>query len=61
MEGDGTIKSPSGPWQSGEECVLSDHFSHGWCPGEPTVVGVKNLFQIPVLPISASQLPLLSN
>lgn len=43
VEGDETTKSPSGPWQSREESVLSDHFSHGWCPGEHTVVGVKNL------------------
>lgn len=40
---EGSIASPSGPWQSREESVLSDHFSHGWCPGEHTVVGVKNL------------------
>lgn len=26
MEGDGTIKSPSDPWQFREESVLSDHF-----------------------------------
>lgn len=59
MEGDGTIKSPSGPWQFREESVLSDHFSHGWWPGEQTVLGVKNL-SFKFL-FSASQLPLLSN
>lgn len=59
MEGDGTIKSPSGPWQFRKKVCYLIISLHGWWPGEQTVLGVKNL-SFKFL-FSASQLPLLSN